>query len=413
MAKSEIRTLIPLDNAAKIMGVNPLHFNSIVSTASPVSNSYDDRFGQADMWFQHDWQDTGKTSRDRFARVLYQAEEVTAKHLGFYPIPVWIEDEEIIISKPQTPNHWQLNSRNARGQHKSVIAKWGMIQELGVQAKTLIEAGATVAYTDADGNTDSYKETATVTVTTTVTDPEEIRVYFEGHSGEDAWEIRPINVSISGGTATITFRRELAPHPHLWEKTVNFDNQNQVHIDGDDDNNFETAVDVYRVYTDDTDQITFHTEPIGSSDTDWTTEQGKGFIRDKENGHVGYYRATYDSATGLWTNQSFTKGKEPDKLTLNYRAGMKNRNQTMPKIQLDPMWERAIVFYAATMLDKELMATGNFQTIFDYQNTDLRAVEGKRGFMIAGEELANPLGTKRAAIALWKMIRKWRDERGY
>ena len=70
----------------------------------------------------------------------------------------------------------------------------------------------------------------------------EIALYYPGHDGEEVWRIRPISVSLVAGTATITFRRELAVAENLLES---FDLPNLRPVDGTDDGSLLVAVQLY------------------------------------------------------------------------------------------------------------------------------------------------------------------------
>lgn len=217
---------------------------------------------------------------------MRQAEDTAAKYLGYYPLPKWISEEEHVLTSSYVPEYYGF--ANSRGMPKSVLTRWGKVLELGVKALSLIEADAAIVYSDSDG--DGYDETATVSVITTVTDEEEIAVFYPDET--ESWEIRPVEISLSGGTATITFRRELAVLPDLIERMPSPSDPHLV-IDGDDDANFLTTVDVYRRYTDTSQQVVFYVEPDvscsgGCSPTEAT---GCGYIRDANRGIVAYKQA--------------------------------------------------------------------------------------------------------------------------
>lgn len=402
MARADSYTIIPLDRAAEILGINPLHFNTVTSFRAPIENSCDD------IWSQYDWQAGGRLSRETFAEMLYSAEQTTAKLLGYFPAPVWIQAEPHVITKPNV-GRTNVSGLNSMRQAKSFRADFGYVIAGGVRTKVFIDDPA-IVYSDADG--DGYKETATITFSTTVTDEQELRVYFPNEDGADVWEIRPVVYSLDTtlDTCTITFKREQVPLPDLWSAHNAPDDT--LEINGDDDANFLTGVDVYRVYHDDSEQITFYTEPDPTCSTPLvhTTSTGVVLVRDDRRGICAYLPATYSQG---WTQSEFPTWREPDKIEVNYRSGLVNRNMKYPYLQVDPMWERWIVYYALTLADEEICGCDNLARHVQYLSKDVAEATREAFISIPAEDLANPLGTKRAAIRLWKLIKKFRLDRGY
>lgn len=405
MALAPTTTLIPLDRFATILQIDPLHFNGVVSENRPTRNACDD------LWFQHDYQWAGRVSRESLAEALYQAEQTVAGYLGFMPLPAWIAAEECRIDQPLLPESYSLLSVNLRGFKKSIRAKWGMVQSTGRRGSTLISAGAAVVYSSVDG--DTYKEHAQVVVATTVTDPDEISIFYPGKSASPAWEIRPTTVVISGGNATITFRREQAAIESELEKQNDMaEGASGITINGDDDTKFLTTVDVYRIYNDPSQQATFLTEDTcGSCDGDGcavcglTADTGCLSIRDQRLSILAYNSAVWNAVTQTFDSAPFNAGREPDRIKIWYRAGLRDENQTLPNRQMHPMWERMICFYAVTLLDTEVSGCENTKRIFFHQREDL-ALSTKSGtsFSLSPANLDCPLGTSRAAIALWRAI---------
>lgn len=399
MARASVYTLIPLDRVAAIWGIDPLHFNSVVSERRPERHDCDD------LWFQYDWQDAGRVSRESLAMELRTAEDLVFKNLGYFLLPKWVEKEEHVIEPPYAVERVNPYGLNSRLRAKSIRANWGFVLEGGVRTASAIELDAPVNYSDLDG--DGYKETATVTVSTSVTNEWEIRVYFPGMGADDTWEIRPISVDLNTTTqtATITFRRELCVDPELWEK-VPAPYDTALVVDGDDDTNFTSTVDVYRVYNDPSSQVTFISEP--SNTTNPTEESGFIHVRDSRNGILAYYRADWDAATNQYVFSTFQNGIEPQKLVVNYLAGRLDWSQPSPYRQMSPIWERLIAYYTLSLLRREPMGCDNFKAIYDLQTEDLAKASREGSFAIMPEDLRNPLGTSRAAISLWKLIQRER-----
>ena len=403
MAYASVRTLIPLDNVAKILQIDPLHFNSIHSDLRPERNACDD------MYAQYDWQLTGRVSRESIAMALKQAEDVVVHRLGYYPVPTWIQAEEVDMTRPFKPELSYASNLNIQCKRQSVTAKYGYFIEGGRQTKELVEADSAVTYSDPDG--DGYNETATVTAVVTTTEPSEVRIYYPGKSGKDTWEIRPINVSISAGTATITFRKYQAPLEDLIEKLAESPGENYRTIDGDNDANFLTTVDVYYVYNDPSQQLNFLTEEFclscggtGCTACEGYSEAGCMYPRDRRNSILAVTRANWNEDDETFSRTSFTYCRVPDKVQIWYRAGWRNLDLDEPLIQMDPTWERLIVFYSLTLLDTELCGCDNTARIVSYQRQDLARPTSQGAFAISARDLACPLGTTVAGLNLWHYI---------
>lgn len=405
MARAATTTLIPLDRFAAILQIDPLHFNGVVSEKRPLRNACDD------LWFQHDYQWAGRVSRESLAEALYQAEQTVAGYLGFMPLPAWFVSEECRIDQPFLPESVSVMSVNLRGLKKSIRAKWGLVQSIGKRGTSLISAGAAIVYSSPDG--DTYDEQAQVIVATTLTDPDEISIFYPNKNAAPEWEIRPTLVTISGGNATITFRREQVAIESELEKLNDVaEGASGVTINGDDNANFLTTVDVYRVYNDPSQQATFLTEDTcGSCGGDGcevcglTADTGCLSIRDQRLSILAYDAAVWNADTNTFDSSHFSAGREPDRIKIWYRAGMRDESQTLPNRQMHPMWERMICFYAITLLDTEVSGCENTKRIFFHQREDL-ALSTKSGqsFSLSPANLDCPLGTSRAALALWRAI---------
>ena len=403
MAYAKVRTLIPLDNVPKILQIDPLHFNSIYTELRPIDNACDD------IYTQHDWQFVGKVSRESIASALKQAEDLVIDYLGYYPVPHWVQEEEHELARPFKPELYYVYNMDVRGKRQTITTNYGYFIEGGRKSKSLIEAGSAVTYSDEDG--DGFNETGTVTVATTVSEPSEISVYYPGYTGADIWEIRPTTVTIGAGIATITFKKYQVALEELLERLAEGPGDSYRAIDGDDDTNFIATVDVYHVYNDPSEQLSFVTENYCSScsGTGCTAcegyeETGCMYARDKRNGIVAINRADWDEDEEKFVYATFDYCHLPDKVNIWYRSGKQNKDLDEPLIQMDPTWERMIVLYALTLIDTELCGCDNTKRIVSHWREDLSRPKTEGAFAISSANLSCPLGTSRAAIDLWKMI---------
>jgi len=397
MGYAAVKTLIPLDRLAYHLQIDPYHFNQIYTDSRAVHTACDD------MWFQHDWQAAGRISRESLALALKQAEDVVSTYLQWTPLPVWFNETHRFPAHYRTELYSYYNSNS---QPKSVTTNWGFVMDTGARGATLLGSPATV-FSDPDG--DGHNELVTVAVATTVTDEEELRVYYPGKGGRDEWEIRPLtSITIAAGVATITFPKYLIALETLLEMPPTPD-EPHIGIDGDDDSNFLRTVDVYRIYNDVTNQATFYYPNTGCTNPpcDDTTNTGCLSIRDGRLGILAYDRADWDDTDEEYDRQYFTQ--VPERIGINYRAGRQDTSRRWPTREMDITLERMICFYALSLVDTEICGCSNTRNIWEYQTRDLGAErpESTR-YTVPWSQLGNPLGTAFSAIRLWLYIQPMR-----
>lgn len=392
MSRASTYTWLPLDRWAEILGLSPLHFNQFTSEYI-TSQSY-----CGDVWYQYNWQGADKTSREEIAFTIKQAEDKLSEFVGFNLIPDWEVDERQRTKRPISPELFG-GGYQPRWTAKSITADKGYIITGGIQAKELIDT-PTVVRTDEDG--DGYKETVTATVVTTVTSEDEIRVYFPGEDGADEWEIRPLKkVTISGGTATIVFRSWQIPDPDVWESmTIST-------IDGDDDGNYITTVDVYRVYNDPSQMVQFLWEGIpnscGCGDDECaecakSSQYGCLSVRDERLGFFMYRPATYDEDTGQYVSACWSVDREPESMRLWYLSGWQNKKLARPLVTMDSFWEHAVAYYAASMLERPICGCNNAAEFVKSWMEDLARVGTDHSWQITSSIQDNTFGSRRGAV---------------
>ncbi len=417
MARADTKTLLPLDRWAKILGLEPRHFNGVTTSLTPTENC-------GDVWLQYAWQHADRVGRDDVAMAIAQAEADIIEALGYYPVPVWTEGE---IKRTPRPNDAELVGGsglfNARGYFTSVRTDYGHVIRGGVEVKTLIDTavrsepaviGDTMALSDADG--DGYNETVTITLPTTVTDDNEIRCYFHGHSGADEWEIRPLrSVTIAGGNVVIVFDKHLIPHPALWEAL------DAAAIDGDTDTNFETQIDVYRVYNDPSDQGEMQWEAtpgfcecvLATCETcTWTTQDHCLQTRDPRLGLITYRPATWDADDEEFDSATLAVYRQPERVSLNYQHGYRSSKVTRPYVEMDPLFERMITYYSVTLLDRPICNCNNIESFIKQWVEDLALIAESGSYRISARDYQCPWGTKKGAIWAWKQAQKLAIGRG-
>lgn len=398
MHRAGIETLVPLDRFAKIFGIHPLHFNQVTLPGFIESQVCDSPL------IQHPWQDADRASRDEIAEAIQDAERGIAEAIGFKLLPSWEIYDLKLYKRPAIPELIALSPHDIRGLYRGVRTKWKHVQYGGVKALTLIQANAPIVFTDHD--LDTYFETATITVPTTVTNSEEIKIFYPGKAGESGYEIRPIIVTISGGIATITCKREQLVLEDLLESFT------AEAIDGFVDANFLTTVDVYRVYNDPSTQAQIIWNSLGGCGVCAAcTKTYQDACINVDDGEIGLVRvepATWNATTLQFDPANLNACRAPDSVRMWYKAGWKYNNSD---IIMDPLWERAICRFAAAQLHRPLCGCESVTNYTEYWQEDMASrvasPSGMLSFRYRDTLFENPFGTKRGHIYAWRIAQQY------
>lgn len=391
MSRASIDTLLSLGRFQEIMGINPWYFNQLYTTTYTGAGDCDP------FWLQYAWMDADKVGREDLARAIVEAEADIAKYLSYWPAPKWFTNEDHLYLPHHDKQLFGIYGIDHRGQGKGIRSDWGYIRSVGQKATSLIQAGVAVAYSG---------DTATISVATTVTDGQEIHVYFRTTDGADAaksdtYRVRPLRISISGGTATITGKKWLFVKPSLWESEATLNEATAA--------NFVSAVDIYRVYNDPSDPADFYWEtlPEGCSDTDnsgcqYSTQTACLLIRNAQMGFLVPNPAEWDADDEAFTEKSFAEDWEPDKVRINYRAGYPIGSDG----EMDDSWARAVAYYAAAILGRESCDCAYFGRFLRRWQEDLTLNTSSQSRLVAQHKIDNPFGTERGAIFAWEKVKK-------
>lgn len=300
MARSRIETLLSLDQWAEVMGFDLWQFNQIGEGGGLTFG----REAQCDtVWYQETWQ-RQFLSREEIALAIAKAEATLIPLLHYAPAPLYTVGQEV-----NYPNDYALDVPDwmtPRGFWKSVRLTNKRFCEVGTISRTLIEANKTYAESDADG--DGVNDTFTITIATTETNADYIYVYYNAADRDDldeTWRIRPVRVSIAGGTATVTGKLAQITKPSL-----------QLLPDAVPlsiaDNVYAETLDVYQVKPDTTD--------IGTAY--WMQRAVAGCYNSGSAAISGY--DIHNAKQGVLRpviNGVYTYGRAPDRLTMNYLSG--------------------------------------------------------------------------------------------
>lgn len=407
MGRLDITTLLPIDRWAEIIGLDPRHFRQVTTSRKPNTSC-------SAVWKEHPWQESDAVSRDDVTLAISQAEERASEYLGYSPLPSWVLRERHRTPKPADRSLYNVNASDLQGFNLSLPLLRGHFIEGGRMTQTLISADAPVVYSDVDG--DGYCEVGTLSFATTVTDIEEISIHYPGKSGLGHWGIRPFRTChITGGICTITFWRHQMVIEELFEAL------DPSAVNGDDDSNFLDTADVYRQWTDPASMCTLVWDPKASSCTDGCGQETQTAClipRDYEASIVGYLPAVWvgngaDSgadggADGDWAGDSIKEERNPDHIIVNYRAGYRDQRLLYPHLRMDPEFERAISYYALTLLNREVCSCSNVEMLKKHWCTDYSMRTPGTAFNVPSTILDNPLGQTRGAVGLWSLILKRR-----
>lgn len=398
MARSDVKTWLPIDRWAEIVGLHPLHWNGL------HSNDLVPGTVCGDVWFQYSWQHSDRVGHEDVAMAIQQAEMEISAEVGFNLLPDWTVAERLQYPKPGVPGVINISGMNPTGRYNSVELRRAHVISGGIRTKSLIEAGA--GYVRSDVDSDGFQETCTVTVATTVTDPNEIHLYYPSHDGEDGWEIRPIKVTISGGNAVIVFK--------IWQIAAanKMDAFNPEPLDAEAVASYESSVDVYRVYNNPSTQAQFmwENDPFyGGCGTcqacQFGTQVGCFHLRDARLGIAVPTPATWDSDNNYFTATEWYGCRAPDQVRFWYYSGYEDKNLIRSKVEMAKFWEYAVAFYAASKLDRPVCGCSNVEQYIEHWRVDAMANDQESvSINITPEILANRLGTTLGGIFAYRRV---------
>ena len=391
MARASTETLLPLDTWAKIMGVSPWWFNQF-RDGFPTA----DTAQCAHVFFQYSWQHDF-LSREEIANCIAMAEDMIATELHFWPAPKYFTDE---VQQYPRPGNRELyaGGYTVRGQLKSVQLNWHKVQGGGVLARTLVNAGTAVVLSDTDG--DGIDDLFTLTQATSVTDVNEIAVYFTAADRnndpiDETWRVRPVTVAISAGVATVTGHTTLLVPPDL---TTRWD---AADLDVMTPANYVTALDVYRLYRDDDTTTNKQGNAIWELTPCATPPCGveySALCLGAREAEIGFVSVDYgvDTTSCHW--------RAPDRVSVNYLAGEPLVNGQMSHQMAD-----IVAHLATALLPVERCGCERADRIIAYWREVAPASgEGMR-VNIRGSYQEKPFGPQRGAEYAWKKVERLRQ----
>lgn len=385
MAVAKTTTKLKLDHFSRIMGLNPLHFNQVYVPGYETQVC-------GEPIYQYSWQNADRVGREEMAQAIGEAERAIEDQLYYKLLPTYEADERATID----PRAVRVPTAKL---------SQGYFISGGIRAVVAVEVGRPIAYSVADSL--GYKHTGTISQAVTFTDKEEIAIYYPGHNGNDAWRIEPASVVISGGVATIVVPRE-----RLVIESALDGYGDATAVDGTDDTQFLTTVDISRDYLDAAVQADLlHLNPYDLAycpDEAYVGQTATLLPRDYMSSIVRVITRDWGYPTHDYTPQAFIGGHWPEIVRVWYRAGWQDKTQAYPTRVLDEQWARAVSYLAVTMLDRPLCGCNSLEKITQYYGVDLLLETDQERYNIKTNNMVvnNPIGTTRAAINAWRLVQQ-------
>jgi hypothetical protein len=406
--------LLPLDFWRAEIGYSPWHFWGLAdANIVPVTSKCND------VVKEYGWQGADEAGRADIRQAIEQAEQIVFNNINYWPSPLYSQN---ILPWPkyQDMRLSRTARMDAQGRFIPVMLNEGYIQNTGIEAFTIVQAGAVLTYTDHDG--DGIKEDFSLTVVSSV-DPSEIIISLvngDQLSGYEEiggrWRIEPVTVKKSGGNVIISGKRWLCVKPLLYEDKDHYP------IDPTVDANFITTVDVWRRYTktdgllsptDSQAALIWESRPCywGCSSTNSSTDPAsEGWvtarcgIRNAEAGIVTPAEAVYNAVTGTWSHPGtcFSACSEPDKVLIRYLAGMTLDS----KYQMMKPFRTLVSRLAAAEMTRRICACDQANREWSNWQFDVSRLNSPETYQINLDILSNPLGTRRGHIYAWQQFKQ-------
>lgn len=392
---------------AQIMGINPIFIMGATIT------NYFEEFADCERpWPRHTFQSSDQASMEDLILSIKEAEQDIAHYLGYNVGPDWVTGDDKYQWPLYRNNHF-TNGINELGRRTGIQLRRGEFIAGGRRAVELIELSATVSYTDQDG--DLFEETATIAVTTTVTDWREIKVYVPGKGGDRRWEIRtPRSVSLSAGIATIVFDSWQLVDPDI---ASSLPQASYTPVDLADAAQVFSTVDVYREYNDTTQsacELIWERRPayscsycggIGCAECTPITQGGCLVSRSQLAGFVVPTPGSYSS--GAWASAEFTGGRSPDQVKMWYYSGYRSEEYLVgySNDPLDQWLAEAIAVLATARLEREICIC-NSERIKRLQDEAAFSSEAGNFLAISDDLQASPFGTKVGEVQAYRRVKR-------
>jgi hypothetical protein len=392
--------LLPLDEWRRILGIHPFHFWQLQNTAlAPVTSACNT------LVFEASWQYADAVGRSDIVRAIQHAEDKLTDYLNFAPAPRQ-EYDELAFPQFYDARNTYLSSSDAQGRWLSFNLKKRKVQTLGTLTVAAI-GDAAVTLSDIDG--DGLDDTFTLSIATTVTDPDQIAVYFDttdrfdGSGISERWRIQPVTVSISGGTATIKGR--------AWTivKPVQYSGVGRAALEATGAV-YATTLTVARHAIDTTQQGEWIWEatPDGGCDTNdpssYLSQTARYIVRNSDAGIVAGEAAEYDTDALLWGATAWPVAYAPERARVYYTAGYTDGGPVMSEWMKIIVARLAAAELAAPICGCKVANRELSRWQFDLATSGASA--DAEGYQMSFEDMNCPFGTRRGQVYAWKEIQR-------
>lgn len=430
------RTCLTLDRYARIMGINPVHFQmSYTNTVFPIQGQCDE------VWYRYAWQFADIVSLDEIALEIAIAERDIQNFVNYPLCPTWICDESAKYPAYHRPEVVSSSGVGVGGRSKGVNARWFKIRDVGHRGTEALALDVAVTYEDR--NADGFGETAVVQIPydpETFTHPNcEIKVFVAGTNADPRWEIRyakHITRDAGAGTITLEFDTWLFVDPDKQATPPMILLTNVKALDLDDPTNLLSTVDVYAEYVDTTTPpVAFFWEQLPYSSYSGSTflypacttcgqecggtcgcgccnpcnlnyQAGCMVVRDRDAGIVAPSPATYDDVNARWVAQQYLNCREPNQLRMWYRAGAVSDEYSCGG-NCDPLsdyFAQTIAMLATSRLKRTFCGCCGASAKAQYWQTDMARQGEDASFLFEFSLTANPFGTKIGEVATFRRL---------
>lgn len=409
MARASTATLLPVDTWFRILGIDPYTSNQI-GLGFPDNSVVGLNASCGSVFYQTSWQGSARNQQlsiEEIAFAIARAEDMLAEQLTFYPAPKYIAQEmnvyPMVQGKPYAANGgalWQsgFGFPYAYARVPSVQLAWHKVWGGGVLTRT--DYGDTIDLMLIDSTTGipavapAFNDAFTCTVTVpSGTLASEIGVYYRpadrvtiNSAINETWRLRPVTVTVSGTTATITGHATLLVKPNL-KSGVTVEPLNVA-----DATIYVGQVNVQRVYRDDTQQGNAFWEalyPCNDAPCDLTYEPICIADRNSRMGQVAIHFTNTDCCT-QW--------RQPNSVTVNYLAGEPLVNNEMNEI-----YAQMVTFLAASLLASFTCSCERARFLLEYWQHNVT-----QGGSIAGRTVEpRQLNQHEAASPIWVHQRRF------
>lgn len=340
--KNHPNNLLSIDQFAAIIGLNPWVVAQVGAGLPTGMATTCDCCLYETIWSKEKTRDG--FSRAEMARAIHEAEQMFVQWTGYYPAPKTIVAE---------PHKFPLPV----GRYEPIpplTLRYGYLHSLGTPVSTLLETIAVtrLATTDDAAFFDSF--TATLTVPSG-TSADQLRVYFTATDRDnlrlEEWEIRPLDIAISGTTATITGPAYLIAKPRLMR------NLPPESVDVTNTDHFVTQVMVYRQTVDTCKQgvLTWLGDCGGSTPCPETTKDACFNILEPRQSQISATSYLVSCSSG----QLLDERNLPQRLTVTYTAGYPLQANGL----MDQWHAELIAWLAAALMPCEGCTCGCIKTM--------------------------------------------------